>query len=131
MGWAKICSPLENGGLGLTSIPEIASCALRKQAWHVACRRKSILVVWACKKYIKRNSFWDLKHPSNCSWGWRGILSVRAEILSLVHHLISNGNSTFFCLDPWLDRGPLIDKFGESHLRFGSRKEYLGQHFRC
>lgn len=54
----------------------------------------------------------DLKYPSNCYWGWRGIISVRAETLPYVHHMIGNGNSTFFCLDPWLDCGHLIDKFG-------------------
>lgn len=55
VAWAKICSPRENGGLCLASISELVSCALRTQARHVACRRKSIWVVWAYKKYIKGN----------------------------------------------------------------------------
>lgn len=110
--WSKICTPLEMGGLGFMSISELASCALRRQAWHIACRRKSIWVDWVYKKYIKEKSFWDLNYPSNCSWGWAEILLLRSKILPFVHHMIGDGKSTSFLLDPWLPCGRLIYKFG-------------------
>lgn len=40
------------------------------------------------------------------------ILSARVDLLPLVHHLIGNGRSTFFWLDPWLPYGRLTDRFG-------------------
>lgn len=100
--WSKICTPLEM----------VNPFGWTREAWHIACRRKSIWVDWVYKKYIKEKSFWDLNYPSNCSWGWAEILFLRSKILPFVHHRIGDGKSTSFLLDPWLPCGRLIYKFG-------------------
>lgn len=96
----------------MKSVSKMASIAIRRQAWRIASKKKSVWVDWAYRKSIKKGSFWDVEHPSNCSWGWRRILSARAAILPLVHHLIGNGCSTYFWLDPWLPCNRLIGRFG-------------------
>lgn len=100
------------GGLQFKSFNALANVALQKQALYIASNRKSLGNEWAHQKYISRGSFWDLKLPSNRAWGWRGILSTRASSQPQVKHLIGNGKGTHFWLDPWLDYGRLLDRFG-------------------
>lgn len=64
-------------------------------------------------KYIKEKSFWDVRIPSNCSWGWRGILSKIEIVLKHVTHIIGNGQNTDNWSDPWLPGGRIKDIYGD------------------
>lgn len=77
IAWKKICTPKSQGGLEIRSIVDIGTAALTCRTWFIARRRKSIWTSWGYSNYIKDRSFWDLKTPSNCLWGWRGILGKR------------------------------------------------------
>lgn len=112
MAWSKICTPIESRGLGIRTISDIPAASLLRQVWYIGSKRKCRWIKWVYKKYIKQGSFWDLKIPSNCSQGWRGILNSRREALKHVTHLIGNGKQTFFWLHPWLPCGRLTDVFG-------------------
>lgn len=112
VAWSKICSPIESEGLGISSISAVASATVLRQVWFIVSNRSCLWISWVYKKYIKHRSFWDLKTPSNCSLGWRGILNSRKEALRHVTHLIGNGNQTKFWLHLWLPCGRLIDVFG-------------------
>lgn len=59
----------------------------------------------------KKGNFWELKTPSNCSEGWRGILAKRSISLQHITHLIGNGMNTSFWLDLWLPYGHLVDVY--------------------
>lgn len=69
IAWSNICRPFMQGGLGISIVESIADAAVQRQTWSIASNRDSIWVRWAYNKYIKGKSFWNLKVPSNCSWG--------------------------------------------------------------
>lgn len=58
---------------------------------------------------IGHKNLWDIKTPSNCSWGWRGILNGLGEAIKHVQHLIGDREQTLFWRDPWLPCGGLLD----------------------
>ncbi|XP_028105446.1 uncharacterized protein LOC114304489 [Camellia sinensis] len=49
--------------------------------------------------------------PSDSSWVWRKILSLRKAIFPLILHKIGNGNATFLWHDNWHPVGSIWDKF--------------------
>lgn len=89
VAWKKICKPLQQGGLGIRSINDVAEEAIRRQVWPVASKKKSIWADWVYNRYIKKKSFWDIKVWSNSSWGWRGILNRRKPVLANVLQLMA------------------------------------------
>lgn len=95
--WERICKRWCKGGLNIIkSFHRSAKVALQRQVWNIISNNESIWVQWISKKYIKHQSFWDLKG----SWGWRNILAPAKDALPHVHHLIGNGRGTRFWLDP-------------------------------
>lgn len=74
IAWKKNLQTREADGLGIASIHDSVAAAQLRQVWNLASKRKSLWVEWAQAKYIKNKSFWTMQIPSNCSWGWRGIL---------------------------------------------------------
>ena len=67
---------------------------------------------------------------SSASWGQCGILGDRASTLQHIKHLIGDGKSTRFWLDPWLPGGRLIDQFGARAAHdLGLGRDVLVSHF--
>ncbi|KAF5191731.1 RNA-directed DNA polymerase (reverse transcriptase)-related family protein [Thalictrum thalictroides] len=48
--------------------------------------------------------------PADCSWSWRGILSLRGRAKSFTRHLIFDGSKTNFWYSPWSERGILHEQ---------------------
>lgn len=116
VSWSNICRPLQQGGLGLVAIRDLAAAAVARQAWSIAAKKNSISFTWANAKYIKDRSFWGLKMPADCSWDWRGILNAHSTSLQGTKDLIGNGCTTLFWHDPWLPVGRLVYYFGHRPL---------------
>lgn len=111
ISWNKICRPMVMGGLGLNSLNSLAASALEREVWFITSQKRKNL--FGCiLNTLKSESFFDIKPPSHCSCGWRRILSLHSRVLPNIQHLIGNGSSTSFWLDPWLPCGQLINKFG-------------------
>lgn len=96
ISWPSICKPAELGGLNLKSIVQFAESAQLRQVWILASKTSTIWTAWAYGKYVKNKSFWELKIPSNCSWGWHGILKNRSKALKHSQHIIGDGRKNLF-----------------------------------
>ena len=68
---------------------------------------------WVKSYLLRSNSFWDVKIPSDSSWVWSKILSLRGIVKPFLKHRIGNGERTFLWFDNWHPKGPLLDYFGE------------------
>ncbi|XP_028122802.1 uncharacterized protein LOC114319935 [Camellia sinensis] len=67
--------------------------------------------------YLKGKSFWGIKMPSDPSWVWRKLLSLRDLIFPIIKFKLGNGENVFLWHDNWHPFGSLL-------LRYGSRILY-------
>ncbi|KAK9275845.1 hypothetical protein L1049_023118 [Liquidambar formosana] len=110
--WSAVCTPKEEGGLGLRRIEDINIAAAMKHIWKIFMQAGSLWVAWVNIYLIKGRSFWSLSIPSDCSWTWRKILQIRSKVRPLFKHVIGNGEVTFLWHDNWHPLGPLLPRFG-------------------
>ncbi|XP_013673935.1 uncharacterized protein LOC106378333 [Brassica napus] len=99
IAWSDVCTPKDEGGLGLRSLEE-ARTALGGQ--------------WIHKYLIRKGSFWSVKDTSSLgSWMWKKLLKLRPLASQLTRVDIRNGSVTSFWYDHWSSLGKLLDLTGE------------------
>lgn len=107
VAWTTCCLPLNEGGLGITSIEEQIQVSLLRQIWEIVSGRESVWTRWVKDILIKKKNFWQLKIPSNSSWSWRHILKHRDLARPLIKTKIGNGEHTYLWHDWWVSSQPL------------------------
>ncbi|XP_059650448.1 uncharacterized protein LOC132296253 [Cornus florida] len=80
-----------------------------KVAWDLYClsKRAGGLGISNLALWNEGRNIWEVKVPSQCSWSWRRLLSLRTAIKPLVKLEIGNGTSANFWFDNWCSLGPL------------------------
>ena len=92
VSWADICSPKDEGGLGIKAMEMWNKSAIAKHIWFlISGGEQSMWCQWVKSYLMKGNSFWSVKTPSNSSWVWRKILSLRDLVRPLLKHVVGNG----------------------------------------
>ncbi|KAL9293991.1 putative RNA-directed DNA polymerase [Arabidopsis thaliana] len=93
VAWSEVCTPKQEGGLGLRSIDEANKV----------------------QKYLIRDgSFWSIKgNTTRGSWMWHKILKYRGIAKQFYRVEVNNGYLTSFWFDEWCSMGCLYDKLGE------------------
>ena len=114
VAWAEVCTPRQEGGLGLRSIAEANKVCVLKLIWRILSAKGSLWVEWIKKHLIRRGSFWSVKENTTCgSWIWKKLLKYR-DIAKSFHRVeVRNGEDTSFWFDRWNAMGCLYDRFGE------------------
>ena len=77
VSWKQVCLPKQEGDLGLKRIEEWNKAAVLKHIWHLFTQAGSLWVAWVHDELLKGRSFWTVKVPQSCSWGWRKLLKLR------------------------------------------------------
>ena len=55
----------------------------------------------------KKQHFWTMHIPKDCSWIWRSILKLRNTALYFLQYKIGNGSRFSLLFDPWWNQTPL------------------------
>ncbi|GAV73258.1 zf-RVT domain-containing protein, partial [Cephalotus follicularis] len=98
--WAKVCTPCQEGGLGVKNLTTWNTTLLLKQVWNLLIDH-SLWMQW-CKMYlIRKHSFWILPIRGLHSWAWRQILNLRSTALMHLLYVICRGNEFSLWYDPW------------------------------
>lgn len=96
VSWEKVCSPKSEGGLGFKSLEVWNKVAIAKHVWFLfSGGEQSMWCQWVKSYLLKGKSFWRIKMPSDPSWVWRKLLSLRPIIFPLIKFKIGNGMSAF------------------------------------
>lgn len=66
--WSSMCKPKSVGGLGLRRTKDMNAALLAKMGWSMASKEKKLWVNFFAAKYLKGQSFWNIKLSSNASW---------------------------------------------------------------
>jgi hypothetical protein len=115
VSWEHLCSPKQEGGLGLKSIQIWNKAAVAKHIWFlISGGEQSMWCQWVKSYLLKGKSFWEVKVPSDPSWVWRKLLALRPIVHPLLKISIGNGKSTSLWFDNWHPLGSLADKYGTS-----------------
>ncbi|XP_077252463.1 uncharacterized protein LOC143891839 [Tasmannia lanceolata] len=69
ISWVQVCSPKEEGGIGIRSIFEVSKALQIKSLWRVISNNESLWAKWFLLKYVRGKNFWSIKIPSNPSGG--------------------------------------------------------------
>ncbi|GKB41502.1 hypothetical protein Tco_0886444, partial [Tanacetum coccineum] len=85
---------------------------MTKHLWNVAVKKDTLWVKWIYKERLKGKSVWEVNCDSNCTMGWKSILSLRDKIRKHIRWKISNGKSINVWQDNWCSVSPLSDFIG-------------------
>ncbi|XP_024009473.1 uncharacterized protein LOC112084554 [Eutrema salsugineum] len=98
VAWKDICTPKDEGGLGLRSITETNKVSCLKLIWRIQSTR----------------SLWTVKHTTSLgSWMWKFFLKYRHLAKQFYAMEIRSGSNTSFWHDPWCELGCLLQRTGE------------------
>ncbi|KAL7238210.1 hypothetical protein ACSBR2_004331 [Camellia fascicularis] len=113
IAWKYICRHKNEGGLGFKDLEIWNKAAIAKHVWYLFSGGDcSMWCQWVKSYLLKGRSFWSVKIPSDPSWVWRKILSLRHLIYPLIKFKIGNGENVFLWHDNWHPLGSLWRRFG-------------------
>ncbi|GKC39248.1 RNA-directed DNA polymerase, eukaryota [Tanacetum coccineum] len=93
VSWDAVCKPKDQGGLGLKNLGIWNEVLMVKHLWNVASKKDTLWVKWISVEILKGWSIWEAQSESNCSVGWKNILSLRDKVKSHIWWKIGNGRS--------------------------------------
>ncbi|XP_074297635.1 uncharacterized protein LOC141628381 [Silene latifolia] len=81
VAWDKLCSPKEEGGLGLKDQETMNKAMIGRLVHWIMKEKDSIWVQLVKKNYLKGMDWVEYKPTANSSWVWRRICKVKEEML--------------------------------------------------
>uniref|UniRef100_A0A2N9EXA1 Reverse transcriptase zinc-binding domain-containing protein n=1 Tax=Fagus sylvatica TaxID=28930 RepID=A0A2N9EXA1_FAGSY len=112
VSWEQVCLPKQEGGLGLKRVEDWNRAAVMKHIWNLFTQAGSLWVAWVSSELLKGRSFWIVKIPQDCSWGWRKLLKLRSEARRLLSFVVGDGSNIFLWHDSWHPNGVLYQEYG-------------------
>lgn len=124
IAWNRVCSPKQEGSLGIRGSSEMNKAMLAKLGWRLVQDKTSLRAMVLRSKYRVgdlRDQSW-LQVRKHCSSTWKSVRTgLRDVVLQGLKLVVGNGREIRFWTDRWLtdqslaDRGqlPLSDGYGE------------------
>ncbi|XP_074283463.1 uncharacterized protein LOC141608011 [Silene latifolia] len=81
VSWDRICSPKEEGGLGLRDLGVWNKAMVGRLVAWVAEKKDTIWVHWVQHNHVKGKEWMDYIPPASSSWVWRRICSLKQDII--------------------------------------------------
>ncbi|GAV80380.1 hypothetical protein CFOL_v3_23841 [Cephalotus follicularis] len=100
VAWSKVCSPKEEGGLGIKDARSWNRAAIMKIGWDICRRKVSVWTNWCYVFLLKNKHFWATPITGACSWSWRNILRTREVMIRKVLYEVKDGNLFSLWFDP-------------------------------
>ncbi|GAV67127.1 hypothetical protein CFOL_v3_10636 [Cephalotus follicularis] len=114
VSWEEVCKPKTEGGLRIRNLQDWNKAAATKHIWNLLAEGNSLWEKWVDKWLIKGRCFWEIKKPTDCSWVWKCLLSLRPLVHDYIITKIGDGTQTIMWFDYWLPIGRIVQKYGES-----------------
>ncbi|XP_074300010.1 uncharacterized protein LOC141631207 [Silene latifolia] len=82
VSWEKVCSPKEEGGLGIKDSQSWNIAAIGKLVWWIYYSPNRLWVKWVNQIYLKGADWQEYQPSGNMSWGWKSICRVKDRLAS-------------------------------------------------
>ncbi|GAV69427.1 hypothetical protein CFOL_v3_12928 [Cephalotus follicularis] len=112
VSWARVCSPKNEGGLGLRRAVYCNREAMMRLVWDILMDRPSLWVKWSKVEILKGYSFWRLKLKQSLSLTWKTFLNLRAQVSNKLVYSVGRSSSWSLWYDPWFQNCLLFSKLG-------------------
>lgn len=110
VNWNIICSPKNQGGLGIRSVGVLNKALLSEWLWKYGVDgtflRKRVLQM----KYGEERFAWSCKRPfgpTGCGL-WKGICNNKVDFFTHIQFKVNKGDRVRFWHDVWCSREPLL-----------------------
>ncbi|XP_074278475.1 uncharacterized protein LOC141602064 [Silene latifolia] len=80
--WDKVCSPKDEGGLGIKNSLVWNTAAVGKLVWWIYFNPDKLWVKWVNQIYLKNRAWHDYVPSGDVSWGWKNVCKVRDQLNS-------------------------------------------------
>jgi hypothetical protein len=108
--WISVCSPKNQGGLGVLNLEFMNDSLLTKWLWNIE-NSKGLWQKIIAGKYIKGKPLIFVKQKQGDSHFWKKILSLRDNFYKYCKMLVGNGLNTSFWRSTWTGNLPLAVQF--------------------
>lgn len=109
--WDNMCLPKEYGGLGIIETRTMNESLLGKWGWRILKSRKGDMCAELLrKKYLARKSFMQASGDGGSQF-WKGVLSIRGNLVWGLPGAVGNGQTIRFWDDVWVGEIPLKLEF--------------------
>lgn len=115
VAWEKVCVPKKEGGLGIKRLEVWNQTCMLYHVWTLFARSGSLWVAWVEENLLKRESFWQVAIPQNCSWSWKKLLKLRSIAKQFLSFKVGDGSKIYLWFDSWHPDGYLL-VWIQSHL---------------
>ncbi|XP_026450605.1 uncharacterized protein LOC113350687 [Papaver somniferum] len=109
--WNKVCTPYNEGGLGIRRLMVINKALLMKMMWKLLTSE----VDWAkffTAKYKNKNGVWCTQWKLSSIWP--GLKWAWMELKNNIRWCIGDGSKISVWFDTWIRDKPLIESFGSN-----------------
>ncbi|GAV86835.1 zf-RVT domain-containing protein [Cephalotus follicularis] len=110
--WARVCSPKDEGGLGLRRAVDCNRVVMMRLVWDILTDRPSLWVRWCKAEILKGCSIWRLERKQSLSVTWKILLNLRAQVSTKLVYSVGRSSSWSLWHDPWFQNCPLISRLG-------------------
>ncbi|XP_074278176.1 uncharacterized protein LOC141601772 [Silene latifolia] len=80
VSWDKVCSPKEEGGLGIKDSSVWNIVALGKLVWWIYYSPDKLWVKWINQVYLNNESWNDYNPSGDVSWGWKNVCRAKDKL---------------------------------------------------
>ncbi|KAK1281668.1 putative ribonuclease H protein [Acorus calamus] len=108
--WDKVCSPKEEGGLGIRRIKDVNLACQAKLTWR-AMTSDSCWAKFMDFRYLHQKPIWDAKPAREGSCIWKSMKGLQHFIYEGTRWIVGNGQKIRFWVDIWLGDQPLSTFF--------------------
>ncbi|XP_050233115.1 uncharacterized protein LOC126681612 [Mercurialis annua] len=112
VAWKEVIKLKKEGGLNIKDIEVWNRAAVSKHVWQIIENTNNLWAKWISTNKIKNGNYWSNKSDNNSSWVWKGLMSIKKEIMKIVEFKIGNANNINFWKDhPWIHGCFLLEKY--------------------
>ncbi|KAJ4779287.1 reverse transcriptase [Rhynchospora pubera] len=103
ISWKKICSKVEDGGLGVKDLHKFGDALFMKNIWALMGQENKLWVDVCRAKYFPRIGFWGATNTRGGSQLWKEVVKNKQKLKDEVKWDIHNGHKALAVSQPWFN----------------------------
>ncbi|KAJ4763344.1 RNA-directed DNA polymerase (reverse transcriptase)-related family protein [Rhynchospora pubera] len=124
ISWKKICSNIEDGGLGVKDLHKFGEALFMKNIWALMGQEDKLWTDICRAKYYPRIGFWGAMNTAGASQLWKEVVKLKHNFKEDVCWDIQNGKKALAISQPWFR-----DWQGQNNATNSDRKLKVGDLF--